>query len=633
MPILITCPHCKRSMRVPESLAGKKGKCKVCQGVITVPSLPTSNSSATAAAPPSSSAQAGVPAAAADVEAEAAALFADEPKSEEPVETKTIDFNCPFCDEPIKLTADLAGKRAPCPECKHIIKVPELVKKDPKDWRKVEARGPAGARLPDQPELEGAWSSRTVGSVGKQSLEEAGVLPKVEKPRTLWQKVRWPVLGVSGLLVLGMVGLVGYNWWGRRAVEREVVAALAFADSPEAKPAAKAALSLAAGEYYLRSRTAHADTRTGKSMLPATAANNQFGTALTTLRSAPESTERDALLTDLALAELEMGGDKPDTDQELRLPWDKTQQLLVPTLKEIHDAEAKRYAVRTVAQRLRELGQASRILTLATNLFAEADADKAAALAVVGLEALQAGDRPLAERAAEAALQLFPKDPKAKDAKPLPLRAEVVALFLLLDKKDLPPAADDADDKTNELIGKVEALARQGKWDEARKEAEKADDAVGKFRARLAIAAAAVDAKVTDTADIESILKSAEGRLAKKAELSWSMLYLIQLMLRSNVPEERVQALADQIGNTALRGRAQLAVFRAQLAKASQAVADSAADKIDAQSLARSLAAQALARHNIRWNTGYSGVVQTWPQPFRSFGALGVALGLQDRQK
>jgi hypothetical protein len=49
--------------------------------------------------------------------------------------------------------------------------------------------------------------------------------------------------------------------------------------------------------------------------------------------------------------------------------------------------------------------------------------------------------------------------------------------------------------------------------------------------------------------------------------------------------------------------------------------------------LARSLAAQALARHNVRVSAGYSSVVQTWPQPLRSFGALGVALGLQDREK
>ena len=623
-------------MLVDERMAGKKGRCKACQQPLTVPPLPTFNSSATqtASASPPNGAEGGAAAPApTDVEAEAAALFSDEPAPAEPIETKTVDFNCPFCDEPIKLSADLAGKRAPCPECKNIIKVPELVKKDPKDWRKVEARGPSGARLPEQPELEGAWSSRSVGSVGKQSLEEAGVLPKVVQPRSLWQKIRVPVLVVSGLLVLGVVGLAINSWWGRRGIEREVKAALAFADSPDASPSTKAALALAAGEYYLRCRTPQSDPRTGASTPQAKLANKQFGMALTTLQPAPQGTERDALLGDLAVAEVEMGGDKPDADQELRLPWDKTHQLLLAALRDIHDAEAKLYALRAVAQRLREHGQAARVLPLTNQLYAAADGDKVAALSVIGLDFLKAGDRESADKAVGEALQLFPKDAKAKDAKAPPLRAEVVALALLLDKKDLPAASENEEDKGNELVGKAEALARQDKWDEARKEAGKAEDALIQFRARLALAAAAVDAKLPDTTDIEAAFKLAEDGLAKKAEHSWTMLSLVQLALQTRLPEERVRALADQIGNSALRGRAQLAIFRSQLDKANQVVEDSAADKIDAKSLARSLAAQALARHNIQVNAGYAGVAQTWQQPLRSFGALGIALGLQDREK
>jgi len=636
MPIRITCPHCKRGMLVDERLAGQKGRCKACQQPITVPPLPTSNNSSapqTAPVETQTSPAKTQAAAPADVEAEAAALFADEPKVEEPVETQTVDLNCPFCDEPIKFTADLAGKRAPCPECKKIIKVPELVKKEPKDWRKVEARGPSGAKLPDQPELEGAWSSRSVGSVGKQSLEEAGVLPKVEPPRTRWQKMRLPVLIVGGLLVAGLSVLVVNSLRGRRAIERGVKEALAFTDAPEANPSTKAALAVAAGEYYLRCRTPQPDPRTGTATGQAKLANNQFGTALTTLRAAPESTERDALLADLALAEVDMGGEKPDADQELRLTWDKTQQLLLAALRDIHDAQAKLFALRAVAQALREHGQAARVLPLTNQLFAAPDGDKAAALAIIGLDFLKAGDKNSAEKAADAALQLYPKNAPAKDAKAPPLRAEVVTLALLLEKKDLPAVGDNEDDKANELIGKAEALARQDKWNEARKEAGRAEDAMVQFRARLAVAAAAVDAKLPDTTDIEAAFKMAEDGLAKKAEHSWTMLSLVQLAVQTRLPEDRVRTLADQIGSTALRGRAQLAIFRSQLDKANQVVEDSAADKVDAKSLARSLAAQALARHNVRMNAGYGGVVQSWQQPLRSFGALGIALGVQDQQK
>src|SRR5579859_5246257 len=122
MPIKFTCPHCKRGFVFKDQFAGKRGACPGCKKIVTIPNAaPT----ASAPKPPPAPAQAEPPPVPADIEAHAAALFSDEPRSAEPADTKTIDFNCPYCDEPIKLSADLAGKRAQCPECKQIIKVPE----------------------------------------------------------------------------------------------------------------------------------------------------------------------------------------------------------------------------------------------------------------------------------------------------------------------------------------------------------------------------------------------------------------------------------------------------------------------------------------------------------------------------
>ncbi len=250
MPIKFSCPHCKQVIAVRDQLAGRKGACPGCKQMLTVPqpdgaasaakpgpaeqpkpSRPPAPASAppnTAPTPPSKAVRPPTPAAKvepspspppapADVEAEAAALFADEPKPAEQIEVKKIELNCPFCDEAIQFPANLAGKREPCPECKRIIKVPELVKNEPKDWRKVDPRGPSGARLPDQPVPEGAWSSTASSSVGKKSLEEAGVLPTAVEPRTLRQKIQWPLLGVTAAVLLGVGGWMGYQWWGRRA--------------------------------------------------------------------------------------------------------------------------------------------------------------------------------------------------------------------------------------------------------------------------------------------------------------------------------------------------------------------------------------------------------------------------------
>ena len=617
MPIKFTCPHCKRGISVKEQFAGKKGACPGCKKIVTIPNAtPT----ASAPKPPPVPAQAEPPPVPADIEEHAAALFADEPKPAEPAETKTIDFNCPFCDEPIQLAADLAGKRAPCPECKHIIKVPELVKKDPKDWRRVEARGPSGARLPDQPAPEGAWASTASRAVSGKALQEAGVIPKTERPRTTWQKIRWPVLGAAAVIILAGSGWYGYRWWAQRGADRALKEALDYAASAEAakevEPTGQAALSLGAGEYFLNGSRDQAKL-----------AREQYGKALNTLRSAPEGKERDALLLDLAVALAEMGGEGDDVTKDRRLPWPDTQKLLLATLTLVKDAEARQQAVRLVSRRLLARGQGGMVLPLVRQIYTAPDADRAAALSIAGLELLKSGDRPGAEKAADEAVKMY-------DGKPRPaLRPQVIALAMVLQMKP-PPAGEDEDDKRNEHLGRVEGLARAEQWDQARQHAASNDYGdETQFQALVAVAAAAVDAKVPASDDTAAAIKFAEARLRDKGDLAWSMLRLTHIALRAGLPEERVQALADRIANRSLRGRAQLALFRSRLAQLKQPVEDSAADKVDSRSLARGLAAEDLARHNTRQSAGWAAAVQGWQQPLKAFGSLGVALGLQDRDR
>jgi hypothetical protein len=623
MPIKFTCPHCKRGMIVEDRMAGMKGKCKACQKIITVPTPkkaaaqpPKPSPPATPAAPPSD----GPARPPADVEAEAAALFADEPPPAEPVETKTIDLNCPFCDEPIHFPANLAGKREPCPECKRIIKVPELVKKDPKDWRKVDPRGPSGARLPDQPAPEGAWSSTAASTVGRQALVEAGVIPQTKPPRTLWQKTRLPLAAVTGVVLLSVGGWLGYRLWSQRAIERALQEALAFPASDQGNADAKAlhqaAIALGAGEFYLEKKIPDCVKD----------AKNQFGSALTTLRPAPESTERDALLADLALAEVEMGGEGVEVNKGMRQPWLETQKLLQATLREIHNDDAKREAVRAVSQRLIARRQTALVLPLVSQIYSAPDAEKAAALSVIALELLRANDQPTAEKAADDALKLY------EAQKPPPVRAEVVAVAMTLGKKVPAPGKEAKDEeKANEHVGQVEGLARKGEWDRARQKAEEKDfdDAV-QFRAFLTLAEAAVDAKA-DIAD--KAIELAKAKSSEKEELAWPLFHLTQLAIRAGLPDDRLQALTSIIPNRSLRGRAQLAIFRARLEQTQQPVEDAAADKIEPRSLARVLASQALARHNTRLNADWAKTVQGWEQPQKAFGSLGVALGLQDRKR
>ncbi len=501
--------------------------------------------------------------------------------------------------------------------------MPELVKNEPKDWRKADPRGPSGARPADQPAPEGAWGSTAASAVGKQALVEAGVIPTKEPPRTLWQKSRWPILGATLILLVFGGGWMGYRWWEQRAADRALQAALDYAASPqsgsEARATGQAAIFLGAGEYKLLAQGDRAAVK----------AREQFGKALVTLNSAPPDSERDGVLTDLALAQAELGGGEPDTGRELRLPWDETQKLLLASLRPIQNPDARREAVRAICQKLSAAGQTARALTLLRQIYPAADEERAAALSVVALDLSKSNDRAAGEKAAEEVLNLY------QTKTPPPLRADVVVLAGVfgkpppkLDKQPKPAEAEE------EHIGKVEGLARQDQWDRARKEAvaNEFGDAV-QFRSLLGIAAAAVDAKATGTDDVEKAMTFAEAKLRDKPELAWKFLRLTQLGIRAGVSDERLQTFTALIADRAVRGRAQLAIFRARLDQAQQRIEDGAVDKIESKSVARLQASQALARHNTRLETGWAKTVQGWQQPTQAFGSLGVALGLLDRDK
>ena len=89
MPIKFNCPECKKGLSVKDHLAGKRAKCPACHKPITIPA-PVAQ--------------------AADMEDLAAKAFADEPKAPEPVESKTVDFNCPQCDAELRSEERRVGK-------------------------------------------------------------------------------------------------------------------------------------------------------------------------------------------------------------------------------------------------------------------------------------------------------------------------------------------------------------------------------------------------------------------------------------------------------------------------------------------------------------------------------------------
>jgi hypothetical protein len=674
MPIKFTCPSCKTVLTVKDHLAGKKGSCPRCKQIVTVPqassapaapaapaptapaappAAPSRSSNgdgkaartvkaappapatprSSAARPPASASEPPPPAPPADIESEAAALLSDEPAQVEQ-EVKTIDFRCEYCDEELHLPLELAGKRSPCPECKRIIKVPEPVKPQKSDWRNLNQQGPSGARPQTEPAPEGTWDTRNLGRVGAEALQEAGVLKKKERPRTRWQKSRGWVLGGAALVVLIGGSWWGYSWWNLSREKQALQAALTYADSKPAReqiqPTGQAALHFGASAYYLRRQEPGC-------VLPA---REQFGKALTLLVSAPADPERDVLLGEMAAFAVELGGTGEETQKDFRLPWDETQKLVRAALSAIgpggspapESRPARLEALRAVVRQLVARGQVERVLPIVTQLYSAPDTERAEAMAAASFELLAADKKDAADRAADQALSVY------AGQSPPPVGAGVVSLALMLEKP-APKAGKAVGEEQEHHIGETEGLARQGKWEQAREKArqDRYGEAV-RVRALAGVAVAAVAARLPESGDIETAAHAAVARAAEadgqeRLDLAWLMLRLTGLGQRGSLSEDRLTALASAVPDRSLRGRAQLVLFRDRLQPKEGVVEEAVLEHVDSRSPAHRLARSDLARHNTRLDPGWARVVQGWSEPLQAFGSLGVARGLEDREK
>jgi hypothetical protein len=585
MPIKFDCPHCHKKLSVKDHLAGKKGPCPACKKVVTIPGTAAIQAAAPAPNP-------------VDVEAEAAAALSDEPAAEAPVDTRTVDFECPFCSEMLHLGAELAGKKTSCPECRRIIKVPELTRQGPKDWRKADKAGPSGARRPEEVAPEGAWGSTAAAAVSQQALAEAKAIPQAKQPLTGKQ---WAVRGsmaVGGLLVLVFGGLLVWNWVGRSREQKVLQRALDYAGSDAAAGKVGrdgvAALHGLAGEYYLRGRRSNA----------AEEARKQFDKALSQLAES-DSPERDGVLLDLALAQLGLEGSQEEIDKGQRVKWEEAQKAVRGSLALLH-SEPRLNGLVAVSRQLIARGQAERALGLAGQV-ATTPGEKMDAYALVGIELYRAGQHDLARQALTQAAEpaedppadpaAEPADPPApKPAKPSGPTAALAALAQL-------------------LKAPVEGMVNH-------------KNAEVQLRMALALAAARDEAS-GDNKDLEKALKLAEGELKNNPRVSWAVVRLVEVAARSGIAEERLRVVAAAIPEREVRGRAQLVLFRARLAQNKDKVDDGAADAVNPKTLSHLLARAALARHNTRQNRGWADAVEKWDEGPRAFGQVGAALGMQ----
>jgi hypothetical protein len=582
MPIKFKCPHCQKGLSVKDHLAGKRAACPACKKVLSIPA-PT--------------------AAAADVEALAAAALADEPApTEAAAPPATVDVTCPFCDEAVHFSAELGGKQAPCPKCKKIIKVPMPAQKDITDWRKVENRGPSLAKKEEELPPVGAWGTAAKpATVSQETLEEAGALDIDREPLTVGQWIRRGLLAGAGiaLVVFGWFYLQSY--WRQSLQKKAIDQALAYVEVKD--PAKKLSPEWAAEIYRA---LGECDLKANK----APEAVKNFQNARDKLRAGSASaSERDALVIELALIQVDLAGNAKQVEDRARLKWEEVARQWRQTVQLVSTPEARVAAARAVCRKL-----------IARNQWPLA-ADMA---------------RWLTDSVRPAVPAKGKKEPRQT------VFAQPVALLLALHQPRqaalvLPaPKMTKSTHPATRLIH-TENWPNNPKLEAARLFFAKGDGPIGeRLECLLTVAVAAKDQGQGSEAracvdDAVLLLPS----LKDDTPSPWLMIQWADLA--GEIDHTQRQALTDRIADPGLRSWAQLQQYRRQADESEELGPDSWNQAVSEKtSLAHALALEAFARRQARQGLGsdfLNSIGQLEPEAVRPLGYVGVALGLLDNQK
>jgi hypothetical protein len=604
MSIKFNCPHCQKAFQnVKDELAGQKRKCPGCNNILTIP--------APVSAP-------------ADLEAFAAAALSEQAEVvAETAESGTVDFVCDFCDEKVQVAAELSGKQTSCPHCRRIVKVPLLEKKDPKDWRNVKTRIPSAARRDAGPMPEGAWDTGSVTAVSAQSLLDAQALASEREPATWQDWTKRGAVAAGGLVVVGLMSLVVIHFLTLNHEHRALDQALQFVNGKgKIDPEVKAGVLQAIGEYKVRAN----DIKE---------ARNHFTLAQKAIGEihSDSPNEHDAMLIDLALAQVDLGSKEAVSPKQESRIWDKTHGQIRHTLSDLKSPDGRMEGLREVTRKLLDNGQGAGASSLGS-LFPD---EGPQAVATIGLEMVHAKQEKEAERLATQGQQLFDEQRKQSgskkpEAKPLPPPTALIALWLALDQEGKASALSSKD-ATAALPGYAEGLARKGKFDAARTKASEARLPEDRLKALIAVAAVALDdAPKQGAGAAKQILPLIRQELKETPASSWQLLRLVRLGLAAGLVDE-VQELIPLMRDPSLRARAQLDLLRFLLAGLQKPADLKLLTTVNENAPEFALAHELIARHNARWSgPAFRKTVQTWePEKLRPLGNAGVALGLQDQ--
>ncbi len=638
MPIKFACPHCRKVLNVKDQLAGKRGACPNCKKMIQVPAAAVT---AAAPKPPSQPAV--------DLEALAAAALTG---PRERAAGTTIDFTCPFCDSPIKVSADLEGRQTPCPnpECRRIVKVPLLEKAGPRDWRQPDVqKGPSGARREDI-DVEGAWSTGDKARVSREALLEADVIQEIREPITLREWTRYAV--AAAILIGGGAWLL--LWWlnsrERRLEERVVEGIGLYLEGPAAQNLStqhKAELERLVAEYHTLANRADAKGRTARGHLQLA---RDAAAAIV-----PEP-ERVAVFVQLFRTQIAAGlqPTKPDLDKyekgEVTYVEEEVGRELGRTLHQLSTApvELRHNLVRELARHGVKAGKAEvvqNILTRAGTPPTKPDtkdpdhSELISYLSILGQELAAAGQHDAAGQIATHVAGLYAKHQRPGHRFP----RDFIALLAMVNQQHPKQVGEHRLDQAN---GTRIAEAMQAGEIEGRVRAKQltaSADVCDRLQAsKLNTLLGCAEALIHRGDGATPLLETVRGILqnAPPADTIWQRQRLVELAATSGDT-----ALARQLADAAIKDSAiplatqaycRLAILRAELDKAPKEEADPAkANDIDSQASAHAVAIALIARHNARLDPAKT---EKWaesvqPDTVKPFALVGIALAMRDRQK
>ena len=578
---------------------------------------------------------------------------------EVPVQSRTIPMTCAMCDHKWEVGFDKQGKNAPCPECRHINKVPE--QKEKANWRDANTKKPSLAKQDELP--ADVMTTTKVAYAGAQALKEAGAIVEDIEPRPTWH---YAALAATVFLVIGGLafGIVSFRS-GRVEDRHERLISEAQKDLLESKdvppteaPLFKAAFHLAAGEYEFRGVD---DAHLSKLK----AARDHYDSARQELVAAHKCAERDVLFSELAVAQLALAGTPEQEAARTRARWvprDSTalrspvksddfdvQTELRKTLTAMQtgglDFDARAAAVRRLARELAKTPRPDLLNGIFQTAFTGAEVPEMQAQLAVELMR-STGDKDRARATADDLKTTLKAATGGKQPATPPM---VVALWKALDPPvsgptPAPPAATGEVSDEQTLFAYTALALLQGKPEDAAKLAARGAKPDAKLRALALVAEWApspADA-VKAAADVAKVAGAPEKKKEVGPLPAGPLLRLAQAAAR-NGQTDALDPLVKAIPDEGTRAFAHAEAFRLKLNAAPDAkpAEESALEEIPGDPkklrLGHAWARLALARNNAK-ATGaedkmtVAGFDKWGKHSVAPFGLVGLQLGLQDRR-